>query len=505
MRFGSLFSGIGGLDLGLERAGMSCAWQVERDEYRRAILARQFNSKSKIFPDVKDCGSRDLGLNPVDLICGGFPCQPVSVAGRQLAQNDNRWLWPEFARILGELQPQYALIENTPGLLSVNRGSAMGDILGDLVTLGYNAEWQTIPAAAFYAPHLRFRVFIVAHRGDRPPVFSAENPPRPSHDALMLWSREPLISDLLGDKTSEEWKDIFIPRLGKATDRKHKIGGLGDAVVPEVARWVGEQIIKNSLESTAAEKMPQHEDVIAIYDQQWTLPQRSMFEASQRVLFLQPWPRAGFLDATNRRVSKRAQLIPNINNAQEWKAWHDTLFPTPTSQEPGWKNNTVVDRNGNDPEHSNQRFYDKETGRLVQKGLTQVARMFPATAGEEKNLWPTPKSSPSGPDYARVNREGSGGDDLATAVARRSIPTPQASDHRSGKGYSHEGKTQTPQLRHNSGGQLNPTWVAWLMGFPLDWLHKSKDDALDEVKNQISALAKPGQPREAASNKSAET
>jgi hypothetical protein len=89
--------------------------------------------------------------------------------------------------------------------------------------------------------------------------------------------------------------------------------------------------------------------------------------------------------------------------------------------------------------------------------------------GGMAKLWPTPKSSPSGPDFARMRRPDSGGDDLATAVVREIVPTPQHGDYRSGTGYSHEGKTQSPQLRHLSGGQLNPMWVEWLMGFPLGW------------------------------------
>ena len=84
-------------------------------------------------------------------------------------------------------------------------------------------------------------------------------------------------------------------------------------------------------------------------------------------------------------------------------------------------------------------------------------------------LWPTPKASASGPDYARMNREGSGGDDLATAVARGLVPSPGANDWRSGKGFDPKERGHSPQLRHLADGQLNPTWVEWLMGFPLGW------------------------------------
>ena len=156
MRVGSLFSGIGGFDLGLELAGHEIVWQVENEPYCRKVLAKHWPDVP-CYEDIHDCGAHNL--KGVDVICGGFPCQPVSVAGKQLAQDDERWLWPEFARIIRELRPRYALVENVPGLLV--RG--MGDVLGDLAELGYDAEWGCVSAASVGAPHLRSRVFIVAH------------------------------------------------------------------------------------------------------------------------------------------------------------------------------------------------------------------------------------------------------------------------------------------------------------------------------------------------------
>ncbi len=122
MRFGELFAGIGGIGLGLERAGMEVRWHVEKDEYCRRVLAKHWPDVAR-YEDVKDVGAHNL--EPVDLICGGFPCQPVSVAGKRKAQDDERWLWPEFSRILRELRPRYALMENVPGLLV----RVFGDVL----------------------------------------------------------------------------------------------------------------------------------------------------------------------------------------------------------------------------------------------------------------------------------------------------------------------------------------------------------------------------------------
>lgn len=156
MRFGSLFAGIGGLDLGLERAGHVCAWQVELDPYCQAVLREHWPHVPK-YPDVRTVGDE---LERVNLVCGGFPCQPVSLAGRRRGAADERWLWPELARVLRLLRPRYALLENVPGLLA---GGGMAEVLGDLASLGFDAEWDCIPAAAVGAPHLRYRVFIVAY------------------------------------------------------------------------------------------------------------------------------------------------------------------------------------------------------------------------------------------------------------------------------------------------------------------------------------------------------
>jgi DNA (cytosine-5)-methyltransferase 1 len=156
--FGSLFAGIGGIDLGLERAGWECRWQVEIDPFCRHVLEHHW-------PDVPRYGDiRDVDwsrVERVDLLAGGFPCQPFSVAGQRRGKDDDRWLWPEFAGAIRALRPRHVLVENVPGLLAGHGG--MGDVLGDLAQLGYDADWDSVPAAAVGAPHLRYRVWIVAH------------------------------------------------------------------------------------------------------------------------------------------------------------------------------------------------------------------------------------------------------------------------------------------------------------------------------------------------------
>src|SRR3990167_11506977 len=113
MRVGSLFSGIGGIDLGLERVGMEIVWQVEIGEYEREVLARHWPNARR-YGDIREIDPSEL--ERVDLLCGGFPCQPFSHAGRRAGVADDRWLWPQFIRFIRALRPCYVLVENVPGL-----------------------------------------------------------------------------------------------------------------------------------------------------------------------------------------------------------------------------------------------------------------------------------------------------------------------------------------------------------------------------------------------------
>ena len=153
MKIGSLFAGIGGLELGLERAGVGCvAWQCEIDPTCREVLARHWPQAERFY-DV-----RTATFTSVDVICGGFPCQPVSLAGRRRAQSDERWLWPAFAKAIEAAKPAIVIAENVPGL----RTAGLRDVLVDLAALGFDAEWTCIGAFDFGAPHQRRRIVIVA-------------------------------------------------------------------------------------------------------------------------------------------------------------------------------------------------------------------------------------------------------------------------------------------------------------------------------------------------------
>ena len=163
LRYGSLFSGIGGIDLGMDMAGFECAWQVEIDDYCRQILDKHWPGVPK-YKDIYEVKGAEI--DPVDILCGGFPCQPVSVAGKRGGVNDERWLWDEFYRLICEIRPRWVVAENVTGLFSANSGRAFAGVLRDLAEGGYNAVWDVYPAGGpggVGAPHRRERVFLVAH------------------------------------------------------------------------------------------------------------------------------------------------------------------------------------------------------------------------------------------------------------------------------------------------------------------------------------------------------
>lgn len=159
-----LFSGIGGFSLGLQRTGgFETIAFCEIDPFCRKVLAKHWPGVP-CFEDITKLDKEELNsLGRIDVICGGFPCQPVSCAGKRKGKEDTRWLWPEFCRVVRCVRPEWVLIENVPGLLSADSGRLFAGILRDLSESGYDAEWNIVSAASVGAPHLRKRVFVVAH------------------------------------------------------------------------------------------------------------------------------------------------------------------------------------------------------------------------------------------------------------------------------------------------------------------------------------------------------
>ncbi|QBJ00267.1 DNA methylase [Mycobacterium phage Pharaoh] len=171
-RIGSLFSGVGGLDLAVEEAfGGRTIWQSEVNPHAATVLAKRFG-----VPNLGDITKIDWTNVPwVDVLCGGFPCQDVSHAGLKagIESGTRSGLWAHFANAIDAMRPRYVVIENVRGLLSAKATGpqgvsmrAMGRVLGDLSDIGYDASWKTVAAASVGAPHKRERVFILAQPAD---------------------------------------------------------------------------------------------------------------------------------------------------------------------------------------------------------------------------------------------------------------------------------------------------------------------------------------------------
>jgi DNA (cytosine-5)-methyltransferase 1 len=248
-----LFSGIGGFSLGLERAGMRTTGFCEIDAFCRRVI-RQHWPHVPIYHDIRELRGNAVG--PVDVVCGGFPCQDISLAGKGAGMAGQRsGLWSEYARIVGELRPRYVIVENVAALL--HRG--LDVVLGDLATLRFDAEWHCIPACAIGAPHVRDRVWIIAYADGEAehavPVDAemAGLPPAVADTAgrglafrqRLLTRRQ--IADAAAS-SSGQWDDL--PGMGRAVhglpNRVDRIKALGNAVVPQIAELIGRAIMNEA-------------------------------------------------------------------------------------------------------------------------------------------------------------------------------------------------------------------------------------------------------------------
>jgi DNA (cytosine-5)-methyltransferase 1 len=321
---GSLFAGVGGFDLGLERAGMRTVWFCEEDPFCRRVLAKHWPGVP-CYPDVRslvaDAGTgrrsevvheplnhakgraanhkRESACDPqgrrhlsgvaagacgvsgdderlpvpvphVDVLCGGFPCQDLSYAGKGAGIDGERsGLWSEYARLVRELRPRYVIVENVPALLT--RG--LGRVLADLAACGYDAEWDCIPASAVGAPHRRDRVWLVAYPGGEgrrentgsshgDEASDAGRGTQDNHIALGAGSQrvpagergagvadadsESLGRPAIARGQCDQW--LSEPDVGRVADgvpaRVDRLRALGNALVPQIAEWIGRRIIE---------------------------------------------------------------------------------------------------------------------------------------------------------------------------------------------------------------------------------------------------------------------
>ena len=269
MRVLDLFSGIGGFSLGLERAGMTTVAFCEIDPFCRAVLKKHWPNVP-IFDDVRTLTNEQTG--PVDVICGGFPCQDISFAGKGAGIDGERsGLWKEYSRLIGEIRPRYVIVENVAALL----GRGLGRVLGDLAKIGYNSEWHCIPASAVGAPHCRDRVWIIANaNGDRPQIRTddtgnskKEASRKQARGAYCrtfsqndICSYTELWEQSLGwasgrdgwlvksIQRNRDWKITTEPVLARGEDgipkRLDRLKSLGNAVVPQIPELLGRAIMQ---------------------------------------------------------------------------------------------------------------------------------------------------------------------------------------------------------------------------------------------------------------------
>ena len=226
-----LFSGIGGFSLGLERTGgFRTVAFCEIEDYPRRVLAKHWPGVP-IHRDVRELKAEHV--RPVDIICGGFPCQDISTAGKGAGLAGERsGLWREYARLIGEIRPRYIIVENVAALL--RRG--IDSVLGDLAALGYDAEWDCIPGYYGRAPQPRDRIYIVAY-----PTGWLVPPRRSSGDFV----------ESKGCVLSARWYPDYdlvepdVPRVaGGVPARFHRISTLGNAVVPQIPEMIGRAILE---------------------------------------------------------------------------------------------------------------------------------------------------------------------------------------------------------------------------------------------------------------------
>lgn len=220
----SLFSGIGGLDIAFESAGGTIKAFCENEPFCQRVLSKHWPDVP-LFGDVRELRGEDVGA--VDIIYGGFPCQPFSVAGDKKGRNDSRYLWPEFSRLVGELRPSWVFGENVPGILSV----AADDICADLEQKGYSVGIWDFEAASVGAPHRRERVFFVANSNCKR-----------CQEQWVPFSEQEALSSI----ECNSWWSLE-PRVGRISDglpnRVDRLKALGNAVVPQQAYPIFKAII----------------------------------------------------------------------------------------------------------------------------------------------------------------------------------------------------------------------------------------------------------------------
>ena len=274
-----LFSGIGGFSLGLERAGFETVAFCEIDKYCRLVLQKHWKD-IKIYSDVREIKKERLeadGIPSPDVITGGFPCQPFSVAGRQKGSRDNRYLWPEMFRIIKEFKPRWIIAENVRGIINIQDGVVFEGVHADLESQNYETQTFIIPAAGVGAPHRRDRVWVVANsrrtiRGEQSSRNKESIGSGTSQKTERTFDRDSITGSSEREKIMANSKRVYVqgqhdgsgkeqsrrggwwevePDVGRVADglpgRVHRLKGLGNSIVPQIAEEIGKAILKVDL------------------------------------------------------------------------------------------------------------------------------------------------------------------------------------------------------------------------------------------------------------------
>jgi site-specific DNA-cytosine methylase len=365
----SLFSGIAGLERGLEPHGFRVVGQCERDPFARRILARHYGD----VPCVSDVREIDAGWK-VGAVCGGFPCQPHSQAGARKASQDERDLWPETRRVVSVVRPRVFVGENVPGLLTSEGGHFFWRILQDLDALGYAVTWDHVPAVAVGAPHIRDRVFIVATLAEAP---EADEAP---------WGLIP--------GATQRW-----PRAGRfaggrawARSPRFRVPGWAVSRSPKWGKQAGPPLLFPTPRASSANGVGEHGE-----------------GAPDLQTIVRTYPTPTAKDAANARslTANRGHVGPNTSIGVTLCDFV-TMFPTPSA-------------------------HDGEAGGRQPDGRRGM--QLRDLAGGNARLWPTPRAE----ERNQYNSRDAG-------VALSCAVEPNATD-----------------------GALSPSFVEWLMGFPLGW------------------------------------
>jgi len=320
MKIGSLFSGIGGLDLGIEKGlskyGAETVWQVEMDKHCVNVLKKHWPDAQQIENDINDVDFTKL--EPIDMLIGGFPCQTFSVAGSRKGMNkedDRGILWYQFERAISETRPKWVVAENVRGLLTAKddqgrKGGAFARVVSYLASRGYRVEWQIVSAGSVNAPHLRERIFVVAKKEEMGNTSSKSDVATSRQTSRKSQKRKTRQDNVRkrsgGTKSRTHWQEI-----------EQQMGSVSYGICPGLAGNLG---LRN------------YWDYFADHVN-WPTPTATQIERSNLVISEKN---------SNRFVHKDGKTYP-MNLTEKVKSVEKEIWPTPTTQDTPHKDIELTD------------------------------------------------------------------------------------------------------------------------------------------------------------------